>query len=59
MPSKFEIFDRSRLRVLPLEDRVNDLQLANWLALDDATPHSTIPILRKWDGASFRPRRAS
>jgi hypothetical protein len=45
MPSKFEIFDRSRLRVLPLEDRVNDLQLGNWLALDDATPAFDHPDL--------------
>jgi hypothetical protein len=45
MPSKFEIFDRSRLRVLPLEDRVNDLKLANWLALDDETPAFDHPDL--------------
>jgi hypothetical protein len=45
MPSKFEIFDRSRLRVLPLEDRINDLKLANWLALDDETPAFEHPDL--------------
>lgn len=45
MPSKFEIFDRSRLRVLPLGDRVHDLQLNNWLALEDPTPPFEHPDL--------------
>lgn len=45
MPSKYEFFDRSRLRVLPLEDRVNDLQLQNWLGLDDAAPEFRHPDL--------------
>jgi hypothetical protein len=47
MPSKFEIFDRSRLRVLPLEDRVNDLQLENWLGLEDVTPPFDHPNLTR------------
>lgn len=38
MPSRYEIFDRAALRVQPLAERVNDLPLENWLALDDATP---------------------
>jgi hypothetical protein len=38
MPSKFEFFDRSRLRILPLEERTHDLQIGNWLGLDDPTP---------------------
>ena len=36
--SKYEIFDRSRLIVKPLAERVNDLPLSRWLALDDETP---------------------
>jgi hypothetical protein len=36
--SKYQIFDRSRLRVKPLSERVNDLELDRWLALDDPTP---------------------
>ncbi len=36
MDSKYAIFDRSRLRVKPLADRVNDLQLDRWLSLDDS-----------------------
>lgn len=50
MPSKFDFFDRSRLRVLPLEDRVHDLQLPNWLALDAETPafnHPELPQLAR------------
>ncbi len=38
MPSKYDLFDRSRLRLKPLSERVHDLHLDRWLALDDATP---------------------
>ncbi len=41
MSSKYPQFDRSRLIVKPLADRVNDLQLARWMSLDDATPDFT------------------
>jgi len=32
--SKYPLFDRSRLRVLPLEERTHDLQSSHWLSLD-------------------------
>src|SRR5260370_29305777 len=38
MLSKYDLFDRSRLRLKPLSERVHDLHLDRWLALDDATP---------------------
>jgi hypothetical protein len=38
MASKYQLFDRSRLLVKPLAERVNDLQLDHWLGLDDPTP---------------------
>ena len=38
MPSKYPLFDRSRLLVKPLAERVNDLQLSHWMALTDAPP---------------------
>ena len=38
MSSKYQLFDRSRLQLKPLAERINDLQLESWLALDDATP---------------------
>ena len=38
MPSKYSLFDRSRLRVKPLAERVNDLQLSRWMALSDPAP---------------------
>ena len=38
MPSKYPLFDRSRLHLKPLSERANDLQLGRWLALDDPTP---------------------
>src|SRR5262249_51380051 len=38
MPSGYKQFDRSRLRLLPLSDRVNDLSLSHWMQLGDAPP---------------------
>lgn len=38
MRSKYEAFDRSRLRVLPLNERIHDLSLNRWMALDDPAP---------------------
>jgi hypothetical protein len=38
MPSKYEVFDRTRLKLRPLSERVNDLQLDRWLGLNDPTP---------------------
>jgi len=36
MDSKYPVFDRSRLVVKPLAERVHDLHADHWLALDDA-----------------------
>jgi len=38
MKSKYEVFDRSRLEIKPLGERVHDLQLDHWLQLEDETP---------------------
>ena len=45
MSSKYETFDRSRLRVLPLADRAHDLRLEHWLGLDQETPSFSHPAL--------------
>jgi hypothetical protein len=45
MPSKYPVFDRSRLRVKPLAERVHDLHLDHWLALADPTPGFSHPDL--------------
>jgi hypothetical protein len=45
MVSKYEAFDRSRLLIKPLAERLNDLRLAHWLALDAPTPSYTHPQL--------------
>lgn len=45
MTSKYELFDRSRLVVKPLSERVHDLQLARWLPLDAETPAFVHPHL--------------
>src|SRR5436305_1570136 len=36
MASKYPLFDRARLVVKPLAERVNDLRLDHWLALEDS-----------------------
>lgn len=38
MNSRYEVFDRSRLLLRPLSERVNELEAAHWLSLDDPTP---------------------
>lgn len=38
MASKYQQFDRSRLRIKPLADRVHDLSVEHWLQLKSSTP---------------------
>lgn len=45
MPTRYPQFDRSRLVVKPLGERVNDLPLSRWLQLTDATPPFDSPDL--------------
>lgn len=46
MRSKYELFDRSRLRIKPLSERVHDLSLKWWLSLDEDAPPYEHPNLR-------------
>ena len=43
--SKYEMFDRSRLEIKPLAERVNDLEIGHWLNLEDAAPSFEHPDL--------------
>lgn len=45
MPSKYQVFDRSLLKIKPLAERAHDLQLDNWLGLDDPAPEFSHPDL--------------
>ena len=45
MTSKYPLFDRSRLRVKPLAERVSDLNTAHWLELDEIAAPYTHPDL--------------
>ncbi len=45
MPSRYPIFDRSRLLIKPLAGRTHDLTLEHWLELSDATPEFAPPDL--------------
>jgi hypothetical protein len=55
MKSKYETFDRSRLLIKPLAERIHDLKLDRWLGLDDPTPEFTHPQL---DAVARRMRTA-
>jgi len=45
MASKYPLFDRSRLQVKPLAERVSDLNAAHWLELDEIAAPYTHPDL--------------
>jgi hypothetical protein len=45
MASKYQLFDRSRLRLKPLAERVHDLDAARWLDLDEIAAPYTHPNL--------------
>lgn len=48
MASRYEAFDRSRLIIKPLGDRVNDLEISRWMALTDTPPpysHADLPAI--------------
>jgi len=47
MPSKYPLFDRSRLEVKPIAERVHDLHVEHWLALDDPAPGFHHPDLAR------------
>jgi hypothetical protein len=58
LASRYPVFDRSRLKVLPLAERIHDLELDNWLALDHPAPefvHPDLPVVAE-DLASARER---
>jgi hypothetical protein len=48
--SKYAVFDRSRLEIRPLAERVHDLHIDNWMALDDAAPPFAHPDLSRVAG---------
>ncbi len=45
MPSKYGLFDRSRLTLRPLSERTHDLHADRWLRLSDAAPEFRDPRL--------------
>ncbi len=47
MSSKYTPFDRRRLRLKPLAERVHDLQTSHWMKLNDAAPPFEHPDLAK------------
>jgi len=57
MGSKYREFDRSRLVIKPLAERVHDLHLDHWLELDAATPAFANPQLSEIAGRMIDARR--
>ena len=55
MASRYPLFDRSRLRILPLAGRRHDLDISRWMQLDDPAPpfeHPDLPVVaRRWADA--------
>jgi len=50
MSTQYREFDRSRLKVQPLAERIHDLHLDHWLQLTDSTPpftHSDLLVLKE------------
>ena len=45
MASKYQLFDRARLHLKPLAERVHDLDAAHWLELDEIAAPYTHPAL--------------
>jgi hypothetical protein len=47
MPSKYDTFDRSRLKLLPLDERCSDVTIADLLPLDAPAPppHADLPAV--------------
>jgi hypothetical protein len=56
--SKYEIFDRGRLRVQPLSKRTHDLHLERWLGLEDPAPAFDHPCLTEIAARLAAARRA-
>lgn len=45
MPSRYPLFDRSRLVIKPLSERIHDLNIEHWLGLADPAPPFSHPAL--------------
>jgi hypothetical protein len=45
MSSRYQTFDRSRLRIKPLAERIHDLDVSYWMRLDDEPPRWEHPCL--------------
>ena len=61
MASRYPIFDRAALRILPLAERQHDLEISNWLELTSETPpfeHPDLAIVAEKIRAARRQSRA-
>lgn len=58
MSSRYPLFDRSRLRILPLAERTHDLDISRWMRLEDEAPafeHADLRVVaQRWAAAQER-----
>lgn len=47
MSTRYEVFNRSRLRIRPLAERTSDLQIDHWMQLEDTPPPYEHPNLQE------------
>src|ERR1700730_8966289 len=50
LESKYQLFDRSKLKLKPLHQREHDLKIDRWLDLEDETPpfeHDDLDVVAK------------
>ena len=59
MASKYPMFDRSRLRILPLEQREHLVTLSDILQVGDRLPPTSTPTCGHWLMRSFPPAGAA
>jgi len=58
MSSRYELFDRSRLRIKPLAERTHDLHLDHWMQLGDPAPEFEHPDMAAIAAAIGEARRS-
>lgn len=55
MSSRYPLFDRARLSILPLAERTHDLRLEHWMSLEETPPpfsHPDLPaVAQRWRAA--------
>lgn len=57
MSTRYQVFDRNRLQIKPLNERIHDLQVSQWPRLTDETPPFSHPQLSEVAAAMHRAKQ--